>query len=68
MAVREELIYWQGSELFHEVATQRSAEGTAFVDRLARLLKHPEYHLDELRRLRSEHSLLQNVRGAAPQL
>ena len=68
MAADEELIYWEGPELFHEDPAQRSAEGTAFVDQLARLLQHPEDNLDELTRLRSEHPLLQNVRGTAPQL
>jgi hypothetical protein len=67
-SLNEELIYWEGPELFHRGPEQLSAEETAFVDRLARLLQRPEDNLDELERLRAEHPLLQNVRGTAPDL
>jgi hypothetical protein len=66
--LNEELIYWEGPELFHRGPDQLSAEETAFVDRLARLLQHSEDNLDELTRLRAEHPLLQDVRGTAPDL
>jgi hypothetical protein len=66
--LNEELIYWEGPELMHRGPDQLSAEGTAFVDRLARLLQRPEDNLHELKRLRAEHPLLQNVRGTAPDL
>lgn len=66
--LNEELIYWEGPELFRRDPTQFGAEETAFVDRLAELLRHPEDNIDELMRLRAEHPLLQNVRGTAPDL
>jgi hypothetical protein len=66
--LKQELIYWEGPELFHRDPAQLSAEETAFVDRLACLLQHPQDNLEELARLRAEHPLLQNVRGTAPDL
>jgi hypothetical protein len=66
--LNEELMYWEGPELMHKGPDHLSVEETAFVDRLARLLQHPEDNLDELKRLRTDHPLLQNVRGTAPDL
>jgi hypothetical protein len=66
--LNNELIYWEGPNLFHKDTEQLTAEETAFVDRLAHLLKHPEENLDELRKLAAEHELLQDIRGAAPEL
>jgi hypothetical protein len=66
--LNQELIYWQGPNLFHKDTERLTAGETAFVDRLAHLLEHPEDNLDELTRLADEHELLQNIRGAAPEL
>ena len=67
-SLNEELIYWEGPELFHRDPAQYGYEETDLVDRLARLLQQPGEHLDELAALRSQHPLLQNVRGSAPDL
>jgi len=66
--LNNELIYWQGPNLFYKEPEQLTAEETAFVDRLAHLLKHPEENLAELMRLAAENELLQNIRGTAPDL
>lgn len=66
--LNEEPIYWQGPELFHRDPAQLDAEGMAFVDHLARLLKRPEDNIEELLGLRAEQPLLQDVRGTAPDL
>ncbi len=66
--LNNELIYWQGPNLFYKDVEQLSAEDTAFVDRLAHLLKHPEENLNELTRLASEDEQLQDIRGTAPEL
>ncbi len=66
--LNDELIYWQGPNLFYKDVEQLSAEDTAFVDRLAHLLKHPEENLNELTRLASEDEQLQDIRGTAPEL
>jgi hypothetical protein len=66
--LNNELIYWEGPNLFHKEVEELTAEETAFVDRLAHLLKRPEENLDELTRLAAEDELLQNVRGTAPEL
>ena len=67
-SLNNELIYWEGPELFHKDAEQLSAEEAAFVDRLAHLLKHPEENIEELVKLKAESALLQGVRGVAPEL
>lgn len=66
--LNNELIYWEGPDLFHKETEQLTAEEIAFVDRLAHLLEHPEENLDELMELVAENELLQNVRGTAPEL
>ncbi|MCP4544353.1 MAG: transglutaminase domain-containing protein [Chloroflexi bacterium] len=66
--LNNEIIYWQGPNLFYKEAKELTSEETAFVDRLAHLLKCPEDNLDELMRLTVEHDLLQNIRGTPPEL
>jgi hypothetical protein len=66
--LNQELIYWEGPELFHKDAERLSSEEKAFVEQLARLLKHPEENLETLMKLQAESPLLQNIRGTAPEL
>ena len=60
--LNEELIYWQGPEIFYKDVDKLNKDELKLLDDIARLLFIPENNLDKLLRLKSDRKELQNIR------